>query len=280
MVYIFVALFAEAKPLIQSLALKRQRSDLPFEQYIDEGKRFCLVLTGVGSVAAATAVGSICTAGQVGSGDFLCNVGTCAGAQPGQAFLIHKMTEEATGRTFYPDVLYRSPFAECPVVTVSRPVQSERPAPREESFVYDMEAAGFYQAAAHFVGPHRIACIKVVSDTGQNEMVTSAQITQRIFEAADTIADWLRQIGCMTEEEAQREVKFSSAEEEMLQRLCRDLHCSETMLGQVRRRLFYAKLTGREIVSQVGEIYADGLLPCRDRREGKRCWNDIRQRLF
>lgn len=280
MVYIFVALFAEAKPFIQSLALKRQRSELPFEQYIDAEKRFCLVLTGVGSVAAATAVGSICTAGRVGPGDFLCNVGTCAGARPGQVFLIHKMTEEATGRTFYPDVLYRSPFTECPVVTVSRPVQSERMAPRAESSVYDMEAAGFYQAAARFVGPHRIACIKVVSDTGQNETVTSARITQRIFEAADTITDWFRQIGCMTEEEAQREVKFSSEEEEMLQRLCRDLHCSETMLSQVRRQLFYAKLTGREIISQIGEIYADGLLPCRDRREGKRCWNDIRQRLF
>lgn len=295
MVYIFVALFAEAKPLIQSLALKKQRSDLPFEQYIDAENHFCLVLTGVGSVAAATAVGSICAAYQVCSGDFLCNVGTCAGAQPGQAFLIHKITEEATGRTFYPDLLYRSPFAECPVVTVSRPVRSddritasgfvqsgmdESGAAQAELSVCDMEAAGFYQAGARFVGPHRIACIKVVSDTGKGESVTSSQLTQRISGAADQIAGWLRQIGCMLGEEAQRVVRFSRKEEEMLQGLCRDLHCSETMRSDVCRQLFYAKLTGAEIVLQVEAIYEEGLLPCRDRREGKRCWNDIRQRFF
>lgn len=284
--------------MIQRLALKKQNNCLPFEQYMDGEEHFCLTLTGVGSVAAATAVGSVC-GGRAGSGDFLCNVGVCAGAYPGRPFLIHKITEAATGRTFYPDQLYRCPFAECPAVTVPQPLEDPGPiladgdasqglrlsmwqgegiTVQAESPVYDMEAAGFYQAAAHFAGPHHIACIKVVSDTGRGEKMTPDQLTHRIQGEADRIAEWLGQIRCMLE--AEGEPLFSFEEEEMLQKLCGDMHCSETMRSAVRRQLIFAKLTGRNVLSSVGKLYKEGLLPCRDRREGKRCWNDIRRRFF
>ena len=45
--------------------------------------------------------------------------GICAGAEQkkGVAYLCSKITEEATQKTFYPDILYRHPFPEAAVVT-------------------------------------------------------------------------------------------------------------------------------------------------------------------
>ena len=67
----------------------------------------------------------------------------------------NKLTEQMTGRTFYPDMLMKANFRECEIVTVARVLNEG-----SDSVVYDMEAAAVYQAAAFFVGPHRMHFIK------------------------------------------------------------------------------------------------------------------------
>lgn len=288
MIYIFTALFAEARPLIRQLGLKRVRNGYPFEEYEDEEHRFHLALTGTGSVSAAAVVGGVCAACHVTERDFLCNVGTCAGRRQEKAFLIHRIVEAETGRTFYPDILYRHPFTECSAVTVSRPLSSGLPAQDTcsagacglDEAVYDMEAAGFYQAGSRFVGPHRIAVIKVVSDDGRGQAVTAERLETVMAEASPEIVSWIGQLGEILAAESDRIVRFSSEEEEALERLCQDMHCSETMRASVRQHFFYVKLSCGGIASVLEKIYAEGMLPCRDKREGKRCFDAIKQGLL
>ena len=73
----------------------------------------------------------------------------------GSIFLGNKLTEQMTGRTFYPDMLMKANFRECEIVTVARVLNEGC-----DSVVYDMEAAAVYQAAAFFRGTASYAFYK------------------------------------------------------------------------------------------------------------------------
>ena len=91
MIYVFMALYAEAKPLIEKLDLKKNNSRFKFIQY--ESPEICLTITGVGSIAASTAVGAVCASRDIDAADILVNIGSCAGGanMVGNIYLIHKL---------------------------------------------------------------------------------------------------------------------------------------------------------------------------------------------
>lgn len=60
--------------------------------------------------------------------------------------MCHKITEQATGKTFYPDILYRHPWKERELVTGMQPLQRAA----AHGALYDMEAAAVYQAGIRF----------------------------------------------------------------------------------------------------------------------------------
>ncbi len=71
-----------------------------------------------------------------------CGAGFSSDICMGSIFLGNKLTEQMTGRTFYPDMLMKANFRECEIVTVARVLNEG-----SDSVVYDMEAAAVYQAA-------------------------------------------------------------------------------------------------------------------------------------
>lgn len=217
MIYLFCALYPEAAALISHYGLKKDTAESRFQVFCDENGEICLTVTGPGEVAAAAAVGSICTKYQAGRGDTLINVGTCAavalpaasgragvskgpaeasdgpetagccraGALQGNAFLCSRLTEAATGKTFYPDILYRHGFCERGIVTGMNliddaedgfsagfcgvPDEVVAACAQDGFFLYDMEAAAVYQAGAYFFGPHQMSFIKIISDVEEPE---------------------------------------------------------------------------------------------------------------
>ena len=175
MIYIFSAFYAEAKNIIDHYGLKKEKSPemVRFDVFANESIR--LVITGVGEINAAAAVSNIGGAYGISPDDEILNVGCGAGFSSdicmGSIFLGNKLTEQMTGRTFYPDMLMKANFRECEIVTVARVLNEGC-----DSVVYDMEAAAVYQAAAFFVGPHRMHFIKLVSDAG--ERIDQSKITE------------------------------------------------------------------------------------------------------
>ena len=274
MIYIFSAFYAEAKNIIDHYGLKKEKSPemVRFDVFANESIR--LVITGVGEINAAAAVSNIGGAYGIAPDDEILNVGCGAGFSSdicmGSIFLGNKLTEQMTGRTFYPDMLMKANFRECEIVTVARVLNEGC-----DSVVYDMEAAAVYQAAAFFVGPHRMHFIKLVSDAG--ERIDQSKITELFALQDDKICGYIDRLLSACADKAPMDDTQSSWN---MDRLICDMRCSKVMGDQLAQLIKYCRLSGIDYKAVLDEYYTNGLLPCESKREGKKCLFELKQRLL
>ncbi len=281
MIRIFTALHCEAQPLIRRYNLKRNNDIARFQVFQNED--ISLAVTGTGSISAAVAVSHLFTLYPSESNDFLVNIGICGAGDDsvrcGDIFLCNKITEEATGRTFYPDVIFKHPFAESDIITCSTVVdKSGIHAGRDrKAGLFDMEAAGIYQAAAYYLQPHRTAFLKVASDHGMDDRLKPEDISRLIDKNMDVISEWLEAIKQM---EQVYEPVFSREEESCAGDMARKLQCSVTMERMLRQRLLYYKLVNGSFTEVVEEFCSCHQLPCKTRAEGKMYFEKFAARLI
>lgn len=298
MIYVMMALYQEAHGLIRELELKKNTAYAPFEVFDNESAGIRLVVTGVGEIAAAAATAAVCARDGADAADFLVNIGCCAAggcepadrdmdsgygaahaAQTGDLYVCHKITEQATGKTFYPDILYRHPWKERELVTGMQPLQRAA----AHGALYDMEAAAVYQAGIRFFSPDRMIFLKVVSDSGVagQERMTAETLAGLLEQNVKAVAGFLANLWkAADEEEALRSGGILQEDEAVLEQLFAALHCSQTMRASVRQYITYAALTGYDWKVELKEWYARGLLPCKDRREGKVRLEELKQVLL
>ena len=298
MIYVMMALYQEAHGLIRELELKKNTAYAPFEVFDNESAGIRLVVTGVGEIAAAAATAAVCARDGADAADFLINIGCCAAggcepadrdmdsgygaayaAQIGDLYVCHKITEQATGKTFYPDILYRHPWKERELVTGMQPLQRAA----AHGALYDMEAAAVYQAGIRFFSPDRMLFLKVVSDFGiaGQERMTAEALTGLLEQYVKEVAAFLTNLReAADEEETLRNDGILQEDETVLERLFAALHCSQTMRASARQYITYAALTGYDWKAELKEWYARGLLPCKDRREGKVRLEELKQVLL
>lgn len=303
MIYVMMALYQEAHGLIRELELKKDTAYAPFEVFDNESAGIWLVVTGVGEIAAAAATAAVCARDGADAADFLINIGCCAAAegaaggcepadrdmdsgygaahaaQIGDLYVCHKITEQATGKTFYPDILYRHPWKERELVTGMQPLQRAA----AHGALYDMEAAAVYQAGIRFFSPDRMLFLKVVSDFGiaGQERMTAEALTGLLEQHVKEVAAFLTNLReAADEEETLRNDGILQEDEAVLERLFAALHCSQTMRASARQYITYAALTGYDWKAELEEWYARGLLPCKDRREGKVRLEELKQVLL
>lgn len=279
MIYIFVALYPEAEHIIRRLGLKRQRAEFGFDVYAADKPQVRLVITGVGMVAAATAVGSTLSYYHVGrnSGDiFIINFGSCAGeGRTGEVFLCNKIIDRISGHTFYPDIVYRHDLPEAYVVTEPN-ILREGLEDLYRDGLHDMEAAAVYQAGSHFLGPHQMSFIKVITDSGRGEEVGIKELAEIMETGAEPFLKYLR--GCIGRDVSEDD--GGQIPEEESEQLCRELHCSETMRIAVRQCIKYWSLAGIDYQTALRQMREEKELPCRDRREGKKRFEELKRRLL
>ena len=248
-----------------------------------------LVITGVGEINAAAAVSNIGGAYGISPDDEILNVGcgACFSSETclGSIFLGNKLTEQMTGRTFYPDMLIKTGYRECEIITAVRVLKEGR-----EQVVYDMEAAAIYQAAAFFVGPHRMHFIKLVSDAG--ERIDQSKITELFALQEDKICgyiDILLSVGVnktsIDDKTKGENMADGNATDDTksawnIDRLTSDMRCSKVMGDQLAQLIKYCRLSGIDYKSVLDEYYTNGLLPCESKREGKKCLFELKQRLL
>ena len=298
MIYAVTALYQEAHGLIRELELKKNTAYAPFEVFDNESAGIRLVVTGVGEIAAAAATAAVCARDGADAADFLVNIGCCAvggcepadrdmdsgygaahAAQIGDLYVCHKITEQATGKTFYPDILYRHPWKERELVTGMQPLQRAA----AHGALYDMEAAAVYQAGIRFFSPDRMIFLKVVSDFGiaGQERMTAEALTGLLEQHVKEVTAFLTNLReAADEEETLRNDGILQEDETVLERLFAALHCSQTMRASARQYITYAALTGYDWKAELEEWYARGLLPCKDRREGKVRLEELKQVLL
>lgn len=273
MVYIFTALYCEAKALIEYYGLARDNRISKFQVFANSDENVVLAVTGVGNVAAAVAVALVSQIYGAGKNDFLVNIGSCAGCNAG-IFLCNKITDEATGRTFYPDVLYHHEFAEKEVVTVPKVVMC---GVAEKGYLYDMESAGIYQAGSYFFGTHQMSFVKIVSDAGEGEQV-SLQVIEKLVASHKrelvTYIDGLRKItaSCENSQDAGDDARIAQ--------IAADMRCSVVMENELRQNIRYCALSGFSWQTIFDEMYAYGKLPAGSKKEGKIYLEEFKRRIL
>lgn len=282
MVYVFCAFYGECSGLIKHYNLKKRQTDkyYRFDVFENENQPVRIILTGQGSVMAAAAVSGAASFFGIKAEDAIINVGTCAGDyEPGQVFICNKITEEATGRTFYPDMILRSSLPERELVTapvvIRKSIHEYANKDSHNMALYDMEAAAIYQAANLYVGPHRMGFIKVVSDNGDIEGLTPDFIKGLMAEAVDEIASYVDMFVADTHDmcRAEESTQFTN-------QLCKDLHCSKVMENQVRQLIKYLSLEGTDYMTYIDKLYDEGRLPAHDKKNGKVCLDEIKRELL
>lgn len=315
MVYVFCAFYGECSGLIKHYNLKKRQTDkyYRFDVFENENQPVRIILTGQGSVMAAAAVSGAASFFGIKAEDAIINVGTCAGDyEPGQVFICNKITEEATGRTFYPDMILRSSLPERELVTapvvIRKSIHEYANKDSHNMVLYDMEAAAIYQAANLYVGPHRMGFVKVVSDNGDIEGLTPDFIKGLMAEAVDEIASYVDMFvtdagnwhndrldafdklnGGKNNSIQQQHMEHYSLNDDMCRaeestqftnQLCKDLHCSKVMENQVRQLIKYLSLEGTDYMTYINKLYNEGRLPAHDKKNGKVCLDEIKRELL
>ena len=120
MIILAMAIYCEAKPLIEKYRLKKKMSHIClFTVFANEEKEILLIITGTGNAAAASSVAGVCAKLDLKADkNFLVNIGTCASALASdEIYICSKITDESSERTFYPDMIYKNPFKEAEIIT-------------------------------------------------------------------------------------------------------------------------------------------------------------------
>ena len=226
-----VALQAEARPLLSHFGLRGTGGSGPFRLYTADGLE--LVVSGVGKVAAAAATAYL-AASAGGRQRAWLNLGICgaSGHSRGTALLAHKVEDAATGRSWYPPLVFDPPCATVTVRTVDRPQTT-----LEGETAFEMEASGFYETAARFATAELVHVLKVVSDNGPADLAKlsagrisewiegAVPVVEALVSAVDSIASELasRRAAPATLQAFQDRWRFTVTERRRLERLLRRL---------------------------------------------------------
>lgn len=277
MLFIVCALSCEAKPLISALSLRKDNFACPYDTFFSTDSSVVLTVSGMGTVLAASATTYLLTRfGFSPEKDFLINFGSCAGKESG-FHLINRITDEATGRSFYPDMLYDLSACGLPassekaLVTVSKVVASLK----DPNVLYEMEASAIFLAASRFVPPHRMIFLKYVSDSGTDDpkKITSSMLQDGAEKQVSKVLAVLEHLKTIVEDDY-------AIDEDLFLNTFLNLRASETMRHELRQLFRYAKAEGLDMEKLLSDLEKEGLYPVNSKREGKEVIDVIRQRLI
>ena len=119
MLYITVALSAEARPLIDHFQLTRTYT-LPYTTF--ENEEVKLIVTGIGIENAMMATSALLGQFPPSKTDILVNIGICAAPQSfeiGEVFLVHKISYK--NNFLFPDILFEHVLKESDILCVNEP---------------------------------------------------------------------------------------------------------------------------------------------------------------
>ena len=230
MILFIFALLPEAQPFLQRLKLKKHSPGNRLEIYLND--EYAVLITGIGKVPAAVRTARALQLPELADVLRVVNLGICGcgdlTAPVGKCFLINNIKEMATGRTFFPDMLERHSFAEGTLITVDRPQQGG-PDESMATVLYDMEAAGIFQAASSFISVDRLHFLKVVSDHLDGGLLGKEAVEELLESVADEVLNFV----CALPTAGPIHV-INQAEHAALDNLQQTLRLTQTQSVQVR----------------------------------------------
>ena len=164
MLHIICALKPEARPLQEYFELRPLADTVSI--YRNPQARISLTLSGIGKSAAAAAVARTRDHFRADRTHAWLNLGIAGHASLplGQAVIIKKVTDAGSGQTWFPSRVFTTALPAHDLLTLDQPGDKYR----EELF--DMECAGFFQAASGCATLELVSALKIISDNADQPM--------------------------------------------------------------------------------------------------------------
>lgn len=164
MLHIICALKPEAAPLLVHFDL--QRVSGPARIYSNPDRGISLTLSGIGASAAAEAVARTRARFNTDKTHAWLNLGIAGHTDLplGQAALVNKVTDAASGRTWFPSRVFPITIPSCGLITLQQPDSNYG------KELFDMECAGFFQAASGCATLELVQALKIISDNSETSM--------------------------------------------------------------------------------------------------------------
>lgn len=288
MIYIFTALYCEAKPFIDFLHMKKNSDSRKFQLFEggadDSGSsnasnRCMLLIMGTGKLNAAIAISYLFARYEPKAADIIINIGICGAdetmAAKGKLYLCNKIVDNDTHRAYYPDVLFSLKFEEATVTTVSVPYTKSN----DEKTLYDMEAAGIFSAASLFIQLHKMFYFKVVSDYNRSASITGEYTAGLIEKYVNDIMTHAFEISAAAAEV--KSIEFSEAELLIMAEIAEKLRLTAAMNKKFENLLYYNKLKSQERLTLFLQTQQKSLCKAvlSDKRERKIYFEQILRQL-
>lgn len=195
-------------------------------------------------------------------GDYVLNVGICAGLEKGEGYLINQVISSVTGRRFYPDILFESGAKEMTLTYSEEVVTSV-----EDNMLYDMESAVICDAVLKIIPPSNLALYKVVSDSGEN-FPSANEVTQLIRARLDEI----KKIASLLVAD-EGTVSFEFVPESMKDKL----RLTQYMRNELKDLEHYCVASGRqdEVLKLLSSMENEGRIPVKDKKAGREVLDEI-----
>ena len=261
MIIFAISLYSEAKPLIQLLNLKKNTKEHHFQLF--ENEQYHIVITNCGMLPSAIHLSRYFTLYPPKDTDIFINLGIAGyyakenNHSIGSLFLVSKITEQYTNRTFYPDILYQHNFNLLPLMTTPV-IANSSSVFLEDNILVDMEASALYQATLPYISPERMFFFKIISDKIGITSIEKQTILpeQRILPHTHAILEFATQIQAIQNTNAlQHTISFTNAEQTLIEQIASRLCLTETMAGDFHRFITYAKLDNKPLEQLLTTFY-------------------------
>ena len=238
MLYIVVALYIEAKPLISLFNLKKDNSYTKFQVFSNEDVK--LIISGTGRVKSATALTYLVSKEDIKKNDYIVNIGFVASnknSQLGDIVYVSKIQNAYSDFDFYPEMIYKHNFLEGSLTTFDSIVEKKI----ENTEYIDMEAYGFFQTASIFFKKDKIMVLKIVSDILKDKVedrVLADFKNENLFsESYNNIYKFLVNFKAVNDDS-----DFTITEQELIKKVLENLRLSDTMTYELFNILRYLKI--------------------------------------
>lgn len=272
MIYICTSMYAEAEPFIKKLNLKKNTSITKFQLF--EGGNFFLIITGCGKINAAISTTYLLTKRNPSLSDFLVNIGLCASDtanNEGDAFVINKIIDNDTKRSYYVDMLFKHPFKENSIETFSHLATK---CDSLSCSLADMESSGIYESSSYFLKTYQILFIKIVSDFLDSAKIDINRAKELVYNKSDEIIEFLNYLD--------KDFTYQSdilCEDDVktIDTVSQNLKFSSTMENELKRIIKYNYLKSgnfSEIINSLSSI------ECGSKKEGKIILEKVKQKFI
>lgn len=196
-IFIYFALPCEAKPLIDRYKLKKDMAIQAFSVFRNDD--ITLTVTGIGKTAMAAGVAYTMGLYPSTHEPVMLNIGITGHQRHdiGSLFLVDKITDNDTGRSYYPPMVFTPPCPTANLITFAKPQDTYPPA----TALCDMEASGFFETATRFTSGELCQCLKIVSDN-ESTPATGIQpnrVSELIHNHMDAIGAIVATLGKLTD---------------------------------------------------------------------------------